>query len=353
MPPFTATYAAIFAAITLALALGLRARGPHARRRSRVRIRPCLFCGPTACEDWVRAPDFEYACRPGEFTVVHCMTCDHAFLDPLPTQEEIATLYPKTYYTRNPDSPVFLKGIVYWTKLQVDLFRIRDCMRGRGPRSIVDIGCGDAERLFHLRRRIDASIEIIGADLHVTPAVREQAQTAGVRMIQTDVEEDLDFLRESGHDFIVMSQLIEHLRDPMDFLVRLRAKLSGEGCLLIETPNLGGLDYRIFGRRFWGVYHIPRHLHLFSQRSLQELLSRCGYTVLRQGFLGSAGFWTTSLRNLFGLNSARRGRSPLESLNCSNPLVIGAFMLLDLTTLALGGVTSTQYMLVRKTPGCG
>src|SRR5690606_26432920 len=128
----------------------------------------------------------------------------------------------------------------------------------------------------------------------------------------------------------------EHLRDPRAALMALRGKLSDRGVLVIDTPNRGGWDYRLFRKRYWGGYHVPRHFHLFTLRSLAQLLGECGYVVERQGCTPSIAFWIISLRNALGLNSIERGRRWVEFLNLKNLPVVGTFYVLDLIWSRLG-----------------
>ena len=59
--------------------------------------------------------DREYHARPGEFDIVRCWKCGHVYLNPLPAPEEVAALYPPTYYTVNPNSPLFHESkLIRW-----------------------------------------------------------------------------------------------------------------------------------------------------------------------------------------------------------------------------------------------
>ncbi len=266
----------------------------------------------------------------------------------MPAARDMLGLYPPTYYTINPDSPLYLHGFVYRAKIRRDVDRLMTMLTPRPPQSVLDIGCGDAARLIELAKRGLQTIDLVGMDLMFEDRIRDRADQAGVHLIQGNIESDLKALEDRRYEFVIMSQLIEHLRRPKDALLRLRAKLVSGAQLLIETPQLGGgMDYRLFNKRYWGGYHIPRHLHLFSRRSLAATLRQCGYHVIDQGNLPSPGFWIISLRNWLGLSSARRGRSIFEILHFANPAVVGAFTAVDLLRVTLGQSTSNQYLLAQ------
>lgn len=306
----------------------------------------CLLCGSSRKSLVITGPDYEYACAPGPFTLVQCTQCSHISIDPIPKGEEVAALYPPTYYTVNPASPLYLQGFIYDSKIRRDIQRIASYVDLRNLRAIADIGCGDAARLFQLRKSLPGA-ECIGMDLQFPRDLVERAKAERISLVEGN-ESDLGGLRDGAHDLMIMSQILEHLRDPISMLVRLRTKLNPEGLLLLETPHCGGLDYQLFRRRYWGGYHLPRHFHLFTKDSLAEAAKRAGYRIVQQGSLPSPGFWIISLRNVFGLNSRHRGRSVFEFLNFSNLVAVGTFTALDLVCLTLGMSTSNQFLLLAR-----
>ncbi|HEX7896553.1 MAG TPA: class I SAM-dependent methyltransferase [Planctomycetota bacterium] len=309
----------------------------------------CPFCASRSSTTEVEGPDYEYACKPGTFTLRRCSDCGHVFIDPMPATSDIPALYPGTYYTINPASPLYLRGFVYRVKLKGDVRRLLSYAGAEPPRSVVDIGCGDAARLLALKKALPADAEAVGVDLQFTDEAARRAAEAGARLAVGNVESDLSALRDGGHDLIILSQLIEHLREPERALRLLRDKLSPRGRLVIETPDLAGLDYRLFRSGRWGGYHLPRHFHLFTKRSLADLLRRGGYAVEVQRNLPSPGFWIISLRNALGLSSDRRRASLWEPfLHFANLPVVGFFAALDVAFSALGGGTSNQVAVAKK-----
>lgn len=330
----------------------------------------CLICGHPEWRLVVRAPDFEYRCRPGEWSLVECTRCGHVSVHPLPEVADVPALYPPWYYTVNPKSPIYMAGPVVEAKMVKDAENLRRRLGPLEVRSVVDIGGGNLTRLIKLKevfsrapsegRATRASgtgearvtrlseVEAVCLDLQFDAAVVRQAEAAGLRCVTGNVETDVTALRDGGHGFIMLRQLIEHLRDPRAALRQLLPKLAPGGVLYVETPNRGGWDHRLFRRRFWGGYHIPRHFHLFTQESLAGLLRECGYEVVQAGCTPSIAFWIISLRNALGLTSIERGRSLWEFLNLKSLPVVGAFYVLDLLWLKLGGRTSNQFVFARR-----
>jgi len=279
-----------------------------------------------------------------------CAACGHGFLDPLPSPAQLPEIYPPTYYTVNPDSPVHFADRLQRLKLRRDVGRVVALMRGREIRSVVDLGCGDGERLAGLGEALPGEVELTGLDLQPDVARADELVRRGVRVVQANLEEDLGVLRDDGHDLVIMSQILEHLRDPVSVLRNVRRKLTPGGCVLVETPNLGGLDFRLFHERSWGAYHIPRHFHLFTRATLSAAVERAGLDVVRRGFL-PAGFFIVSLRSALGLDSVARSGRFGEFLNMRNLPVVAFFSALDMLAIAAGRETSNQFVLAEKKVG--
>src|SRR5262249_24859809 len=122
----------------------------------------CLLCGHDGQNLETPGHDYEYASAPGPFTLCRCTRCGHVSRNPIAGPDEVAALYPDTYYTVNPASPLYLNGFIYERKIRLDIRRINTYANLRQLRSVVDIGCGDGARLFELRKVVSKDAECIG-----------------------------------------------------------------------------------------------------------------------------------------------------------------------------------------------
>jgi len=74
---------------------------------------------------------------------------------------------------------------------------------------------------------------------------------------------------------ITTSHVIEHVPDPVRFLREVIQLLKPSGKVIIVTPNLQSLGVRFFGTD-WYCWDPPRHLVLFTPRSLALCLKKAG-----------------------------------------------------------------------------
>jgi SAM-dependent methyltransferase len=309
----------------------------------------CIMCGSPEWTLVVRSEDLEYHCKPGPFDMVQCDRCGHHYVHPLPEYDEIVSIYPNTYYTVNKNSPLSLEGSkLADKKLAIDARKLRDSLHGHNIRSIVDVGCGEISRLVELKKAFGNNVEAIAFDIQFSDEIVKGAKANDIKLVHGNVETDLNALKDGAHDLIIMRQLLEHLRDPQRAVSGLAKKLAPGGLMIIDTPNLGGLDYHIFKKQHWGGYHIPRHFHLFRQNSLRKLIERAGLKVYKQAYLPSMGFWIISLRNKLGLNSIAAGSSLFEFIRYKNLPLAAFFILFDTLRLKLGFETSNQLIIAQK-----
>jgi SAM-dependent methyltransferase len=279
--------------------------------------------------------------------MLQCTLCGHGYLEDPPSPELLPIIYPPTYYTVNKHSPIHFGDFIHKQKIRRDVKRILSFAQGHQLKSIVDLGCGDAERLAQIGESLGGGVELLGVDFQPDAAREEELRKRGVRLVKDNIEGDLNGLRDGGHDLIVSCQTLEHLYDPATSLKTVARKLAPGGLLLIETPNKGGLDFLLFKRRYWGFYHTPRHFHAFTVKSLARSIEQSGLSILQQGFIPS-GSMIMSIRNALGLNSIAPGPKFGEFISNKNIFVVGGSGVFDLLLIALGLPTSNQFILAKK-----
>jgi len=275
--------------------------------------------------------------------MVRCRQCDHCYLNPRPAPADLGTIYPADYYAY-VDEEERGGGLVAilrrrWEGGKTQLFREQV---GEGRRRILDVGCGSGRFLSILRDFGSPAWELEGVDFDEGALARCEAR--GFRVHRGRVE-DLSGDVER-FDAVVMLQLIEHVEDPAKICERVFELLAPGGCFIIETPNLGGLDYALFRGQVWGHYHFPRHWNLFSSAALRRMLEERGFEIQRTDYLISTSAWILSLHN----RAKVRGYPAwaLRFFHFRNPLLLGLFIGFDWLRARLGMETSNQRMIARR-----
>ncbi|WP_404827007.1 class I SAM-dependent methyltransferase [Ferribacterium limneticum] len=81
-----------------------------------------------------------------------------------------------------------------------------------------------------------------------------------------------------GYDLVMMHHSLEHVPDPVSTLTAIAKITNPQGCVLIRVPVVDCEAWDIYQEN-WVQLDAPRHLHLFSRKSIEALAKRCGFVV--------------------------------------------------------------------------
>ena len=148
------------------------------------------------------------------------------------------------------------------------------------PKRVLDVGTSSG---YLARRLAAAGASVVGIDVDEEAAA--EAHEVCEQVLVGDVETmELPFAEQS-FDVVLCGDVIEHLRDPERFLVRVRALIRPGGRLVLTTPNVANWSMRLAllaGRWRYterGILDLS-HTHLFTKKTLEQTLERAGYRIL-------------------------------------------------------------------------
>jgi 2-polyprenyl-3-methyl-5-hydroxy-6-metoxy-1,4-benzoquinol methylase len=154
---------------------------------------------------------------------------------------------------------------------------------GTGKR-VLEVGCSSGYLARPLRERGNT---IVGVELD--PQAAREAEQWCERVIVGDVESAALPLEPASFDVVLCGDVVEHLRDPVTVLARLRPLLRPGGALVLSTPNIANWAMRLSllaGRwRYTDRGFLDRtHVHFFTRATLVEAVEGAGYRVRRVDF---------------------------------------------------------------------
>ena len=140
---------------------------------------------------------------------------------------------------------------------------------------VLDIGCGDGSLLAFLKEA--KNIYPLGIEISQTAC--NLAQERGIKVLQKDIVKE--GLPAETFDYIIISEVLEHLSNPFEILLQLKSHFSRR--LLITIPNTGAINDRLrllFGRfpRQW-ILHPSEHLHFWTVTDFLFLCHHLGFRV--------------------------------------------------------------------------
>jgi len=213
------------------------------------------------------------------FDVIDCCKCGFKHIVPIPTAEELEEVYRHEYYT--VEKPLYLEryreDLDWWNLVYGDRYDTFEELLPPDRRHILDVGSGPG---FFLKHGKDRGWNTLG----IEPSARAAAHSRemGLNIIEEFLSADTT--TRLGHfDVIHMSEVLEHIPAPEEFLGIIRGHLNPEGILCIVVPN----DYNPFHQALrtacnfqpWWVAP-PHHINFFNFASLERLLTRNGFDVV-------------------------------------------------------------------------
>ena len=90
----------------------------------------------------------------------------------------------------------------------------------------------------------------------------------------------LETVANSSFDVVTLFHVLEHIADPIDFLAKVRAKVSPGGMLFIEVPNADDALLQFYRcKPFSEFTYWSPHLFLYNAHTLAQLLKKAGFTA--------------------------------------------------------------------------
>jgi len=183
------------------------------------------------------------------------------------------------FYERKFDvTPVGEGNPRYQAKLSFESPHTLALARVRPGSEVADIGCAAG---YIGRALKDKHCRITGVDLY--PLSDDPGL---IRFIQCDLDESGFPLDAGAFDYILMLDVIEHLRSPERFLDSLRGSRAGHADvkLIVSTGNIGFIVTRL-GLLFGWFNYGPRgildltHTRLFTFATARKLFEQSGYRI--------------------------------------------------------------------------
>jgi SAM-dependent methyltransferase len=241
----------------------------------------CLLCGKEA----VLAANNYNGYREGDnFSIYHCDNCNTAFSYPRIDSGYIYDLiyrngskvpgydrYYKYFDTvKSLDHPL---DYLAESELESTYWGIREHLSKKQVKSaykIIEIGSGLGYLTYSLNKE---GYNAIGMDIS-SEAVNKARENFGETYVCADLAEYAKFHKEE-YDFVILTELIEHVENPIIFLKYCMQMLKNRGEIILTTPNK-----TIFSKKIvWNTDLPPVHIWWFSEESMRYIAAEINATV--------------------------------------------------------------------------
>ena len=227
----------------------------------------CTLCGGDSFEDIARKDQFGISC----YTVC-CTICGLIFSKNQLTISATAIFYDK-YYRKiyeGVDGPSLEHS--YYKKLYEGWVAEVPAFIGKSA-FVAEIGCGGGWNLLTFHK---LDIKHVGYDFD-SSMISYGREKYGLNLKVGGIDEILLDCREVN--YLIVSQVLEHLKDPLKFLVDLQKIFCKSGLICITVPSLDYMKYFGGNSTHFDLSMNLQNAHnfTFSEKTLETLLKKAGY----------------------------------------------------------------------------
>jgi 2-polyprenyl-3-methyl-5-hydroxy-6-metoxy-1,4-benzoquinol methylase len=205
-----------------------------------------------------------------DLNYVECNNCGLIFCNPMPTLETIIKANDALNIVHVSRGTILqYKG---GKKFTYELKKIKD----KGI--FLDIGC--AEGLFLKGIKDNSNWRAEG--LEITKSVADFANNKlGVKVFR-GVLEDLEGC-EGRYDYIRMNNVIEHVQNPVNFLLKTNQILQKGGYVRCSTPNgvQDGGVLKTANKQGTVLNLLENHFYLYKPKTLKNIFESCGFEIIK------------------------------------------------------------------------
>ena len=193
-----------------------------------------------------------------------CLICGLVFQSPRMTEDKLETFYEREYRqlyqgSEGPNP----KDLAVQRNRADSLLKFSTCWLDNIKRHL-DIGCGAGKLLLCFQETYGCK----SVGIEPGSAYRAYARDQGLE-VYASLEHLLDS-EEAHFDLISMAHVLEHIADPVGYLIALRENLMEKnGLLLLEVPNLYVHD----------CFEVA-HLVSYSAHTFKQTLKKAGFGVI-------------------------------------------------------------------------
>ena len=275
-------------------------------------MRECMGCGVVGPATAVAVPGDP---EPARKTFVYCLCGNCGTLSLTEPPANIAEYYPDDYYSFSVRNSSSFRSFARRARNAMTLFdstpfsnvsaglasnrsflSLRPLFNGvlgkiyRRTDAILDVGCGDGQKLYDMREL--GFSNLTGVD----PFMRSPCSSPGFDLRRAWLDDI-----EGPFDVVIFHHSMEHMTDPAKALRTVARLLRVGGVLVVRIPLVGGWAWRAYGGE-WAQLDAPRHMHLFSQQGFGALAKRTGWRIAHTLYDSGALQFAGSKLRLMGGN---------------------------------------------------
>ena len=273
----------------------------------------CIACGSEEIGLW-RSKSFAASAQSDirSFAIHRCARCGSGFLNPPPSSSYLRKVYAVSGHglTRPITLEEVEKGERLFPNATVDaerMARLVDKANLSDSRRAIDIGAGygfGTRALTRLGYAVTA----------INPSTLEGAVFQAMNGFSPVPRMFEDYVPDGRFGAAYLSQVLEHVVDPLPVLKQVAELLEPGGAVVIAVPNFRSLMVKLLGTRDNSCLWVPEHVNYFTMDGLAALLRQAGLSVVASANVSRIRYNALSRRLRLRGTAERAARSAVKWL---------------------------------------
>ncbi len=239
----------------------------------------CNLCGSNDFKRLYKAYNYNV-----EFVVVRCNKCGLAYINPRMPANVIENMYSSKDtinlgFAISSCGPLSRNRRWHEARFKTMMKHFKEINPSYSPEHTIrylDVGCGIGQTLDFAKNR---GWETHGID--ISEYVVEEGNKLGRNILLTNLENSP--FEDEYFDILLMSEVIEHVTDPLQELKLARKKMKKGGILVVDTINIDSFFMKFLGEN--SSFVEAGHLTYFNYGTLREMLKKAGFNIVK-GYRG-------------------------------------------------------------------
>lgn len=245
--------------------------------KGQIVISQCLLCGAPLSKEQIFCRDLITNVE-GRFVYILCSICGSYLQNPIPSVEYLTECYltqnlgykKPTFHTDDHPTAKHITNLLEGILLvilrnissRIDTIELKPTLPP--PAKILEIGCSHGARLSDLKKH---GYEVKGIDLS-----QESVDFAKKRGLDVEcVSIETCSFPENSFDIVIMSMVLEHIREPINIISQISKWIKPGGELLISIPCADGFEFKMY-KEYCYVVQPPYHIFIPTIKGLQFFL---------------------------------------------------------------------------------
>jgi 2-polyprenyl-3-methyl-5-hydroxy-6-metoxy-1,4-benzoquinol methylase len=262
-----------------------------------IEIKNCPVCNSLNFNKIIQCKDNTVSAEL--FNIVECTSCSFRFTNPIPDENEIVKYYKSENYVSHSDTRKGMINTIYHQVRKISLKKKLGLINELAKKgSLLDVGCGTG---YFLKTCKEDGWLVEGTE--PDPDARKIAQG----LTKFEISETI-FTKNNyqSYDVITMWHVLEHVHRLNECMQRISDLLKKTGKLIIAVPNCESYDAHIY-KEFWAAYDVPRHLYHFTEESMNKLLKKHHFKLVRKEPMKFDAFYVSMMSEKYKNGSLLKG----------------------------------------------